>query len=464
MIKFLTPLAKCILLALLTGSTVFCRAQQNPPATGGAPPAKAVTQNQELFTSLDGRFRIALPAQVSGFSSPSVDTPAGQIKGTAFNWRTGLGAYTVTFFDRPGQSEANSKFVFDAIRDQAQVKLKAANEAGKFSERDVSIGGHPGRELRLNSDKILVVVRIYLDGQRMYQVTAFAARDIQFGEAETAAAVRKQDAEMLKVLDSFQLITPAEVATVRAQQARQATPEPLPQTPLTAKRKSDAQDEGLTGKIKMVVSEVEDLSETWEVQGRKPSATDYYNEAGYLVKSESYDYRGNLSDIEVYGYLDGQRAMKSKSIEREYNPPPMAAPPAVASKPQSQYDQRYSYKFDYKYDDAGHLSEKIYYGNSGKVWLRYVYKRKGSELEELVYAADGSLNQRYVSTLDGRGNEVQQTIYNVRDNSVGSRWKYAYEFDAQGNWTRRTAQRQDVTEGEKDYTPADIVYRTITYY
>lgn len=452
------------LLLLTLGCAVSCPAQ-NPPAPKLAVSAK--TNAQDSFTSLDGRFRIALPAEISGLSAPSMETPVGRVTGTMFSWRVASGMYTVTFFDHPEQLEANSKSVFDKMHAPVRVNLKAADTEGKLRERDLKVTGHPGRELRFDTSKALIVIRHYLEGRRMYQVTAATVRDIQPNEAETANALRKQEIEVLKILDSFELITPAQVAEVRAKEALQATPDSLPQTPVVAKLKSDAQDEGLTGKIKTVVTETEDLSGTWSVQGRKPASIEHYNEQGNLVKREFYDSRGNLADISAYGYLDGQRARKTKSIEGGYNPSGMpagmlAGPPS--GKPARKYDERYSYKFTHKYDDEGRLAEETWYGNSGDLWLRYVYKYKGSELEKLVYSANGSLNQRYVSTLDARGNEVEETIYNVAGNTVRSRVKYSYEFDAQGNWTKRTSQRQEVAKGEADFKPGYTTYRTITYY
>jgi hypothetical protein len=444
----------------LTLSYTVSGSAQNQRAANVSPSAKTITQDS--FTSLDGRFRIALPAEISGLGSPSIETPAGRVTGTMFRWRVEHGMYTVTFFDHPEQLEANSKSVFDKMHAPMRENLKVADTDGKLGERDLKVTGHPGRELRFDTSKALIVVRHYLEGRRMYQVTASVVRDIQPNETGTANALRKQEVDVLKILDSFELIAPAEVAEVRAKETLQATPDPLPQTPIVARPKSDAQDEGLTGKIKTVVTETEDRSGTWQVQGRKPASIEHFNKQGNLVKRESYDYRGNLSDIAVYGYLDGQRAMKSESIEREYNPPPMRIAPPAGQSPQK-YDQRYSYKFTHKYDDGGRLTEKIWYGNSGDLWLRYVYKYRESEVEELVYSANGSLNQRYVSTLDNRGNEVEQTNYNVAGNSVRSRVKYSYEFDAQGNWTKRTSQRQDVAKGEDDYKPGYITHRTITY-
>jgi hypothetical protein len=214
------------------------------------------------------------------------------------------------------------------------------------------------------------------------------------------------------------------VATVRKEQAAKAQPSPLPQEPVVPRIGSDAQDEGLRGRVKTVFMESKDLSGTWTVQTRKPNSMDCYNERGNLTKKESYDYKGNLSEVTEYGYLDEARVSNRESIRHEYNPPPMViGPPAGGAKPK--YDPRYSYKFTFKYDDKKRLTEKTWIGNDGKLWLRYVYNYSGNQREELVYSADGSLNQRYLLVLDDNRNEVEKTIFEARDGSIGSKHSYA---------------------------------------
>ena len=117
---------------------------------------------------------------------------------------------------------------------------------------------------------------------------------------------------------------------------------------------------------------------------RKPAAMEYYNERGNLTKREFYDYKGNLFEVMVYGYLDGARVASRKTIQQEYNPPPMiiASPPG-ATRPKS--DPRYSNKFSFHYDDQKRLIEKSWFLSNGELSIRYVYKYSGNQREELVY-------------------------------------------------------------------------------
>jgi hypothetical protein len=226
---------------------------------------------------------------------------------------------------------------------------------------------------------------------------------------------------------------------------------------------SDASDEGLRGHVRTVLTESQDLSGSWSVQGRKRNSFDTYNEQGNTLRSEFYDYKGNLDSITVYGFIDGSRVSASKSIEREYNPPPMIAigpPPGAATK---RSDPRYGYKYEFKYDDKKRLIENTWFHSTGKVWLRYVYKYNGNQKEKLVYSEDGKLNQHYLYTLDDKGNEIAETYFNS-DGSLRFKELFTYEFDAKGNWTKRTTSRLVMKDGREQTEPYSVYFRTITYY
>ena len=58
-----------------------------------------------------------------------------------------------------------------------------------------------------------------------------------------------------------------------------------------------------------------------------------------------------------------------------------------------------------------------------------MYKYSRNQKEELVYSADGSLNQRDLSVPDAKGNEIEETIFEVSGVKVCSKHSYTYEFD-----------------------------------
>jgi hypothetical protein len=442
----------CFLLSLSLCGSIASYAQ-GFQVENNNPPAPVAPKSAENFTSLEGRFTVGLPKQISGFSGVTFDTPKGKVAaGDSYSWRLAGAQYEISYIDKSmtPRASADSKELMRGLSEG--VVAQAASQEGKVLHNgEVTASGLPGREVRVEFPQMYVINRVVAAGDRIYQITAVLKKDTRTLEAAN------------RVLDSFRVLTIADVETAMKKNVEAATPDPLPQEPVAKRPKSDAEDEGLKGRVKTVFTESEDLSGTWTVQGRKPSAMEYYNEQGNLTKREFYDYKGNPSDITVYGYLDGERVSLSRSIGREYNPPPMTVASAPgAAKPK--YDPRYSYKFKFKYDDGGRLLEKAWYMSSGEPWLRYVYNYKGSQMEELVYSADGSLNQKYLSTLDGKGNEIEKVIYETKDNSIRGRYSYSYEFDAKGNWTKRVSSKWGAKEGKEGYQPYSVDYRTITYY
>jgi hypothetical protein len=243
-------------------------------------------------------------------------------------------------------------------------------------------------------------------------------------------------------------------------------PAPLPQSPVVAKLTTDAEDANLKGKVKKVITESEDRSGTWSVQGRKLSSVVYYDQNGALTQRDSYDSQGNPFQITVYGYIDGKRVSSSKIIRYEYDPPSAAAPPGMANaEPPRKGDPRYEYSFEYKYEN-GKLVERQMVFNNGRKAMRYVYKHSPNQVEELVYTDEGKLNQRYLSILDANRNETERTDFGVVDFDIyGDRkYKSSYEFDALGNWVKKTTSKAVTENGVTTWPPYSVHYRTITYY
>lgn len=413
-----------------------------------SPPKPAGT---ETFTSLDSRFSIALPKQISGYNPKSLNTPNGHVEIVTYDWKTAEGVFQVGYTERTIMLESASKTVLTQIRNSI---LAGVGSKGKLiSETDISLNEHPGREMKIDFSDSLSIARFYIVRSRVYQVIA------------SLPAVKKdEEPAAIKILDSFKVLTQDEVEAAVKKQIEEATPKSLPQEPIAKKLKSDAEDKGLKGKIKTVFTEEEDLSGTWMVNKRKPSSTEYYNEQSNLTKEESYDYRGNLASIEVYGYLDGDRVSDEKSIEHEYNPPPMLIAAAPGKSKPTKYDKRFTFKYKYKYDNKGNLKEDILYDNGGKLVTRTVYNLKSNQKEKLVYAEDGSLNQKYFYTLDDKGNEMEETSYNTNDNSIENKYSYTYEFDSHGNWIKQTTSKLDTKDGKSSIIPYSVTYRTVTYY
>lgn len=403
------------------------------------------------FLSLEGHFSIGLPKQQHGFQTLSLPTPFGIARGDAYTWSMKEAVFVVGYADaaEPVDPPDVARKVFEGLRDAAK-RLAAANSGNVRPDKLIELGKYPGIEQRVDLFTGFMIQRTFLVSRRLYQTLTFVK-----------TTQREFESVALKALDTFKLMSDSDIAAMTAKQVAEAEPSPLPQQPVAQRSGSDALDNRLRGKVKTVLEESQDLTGTWSVQTRKRDFLDQYNEQGNLVRRESYDYKGNLDQIVVYGYLDGGRVSHSSSIKREYNPPPLALSSGAGTQ---KSDPRYDYKFEFKYDDKRRLIEKAWFHNSGNRYLRYVYSYKDNQVESLVYSDDGKLNQRSVSLFDKDGNEVERTSFDPRDGARGATHSYVYEFDPQGNWTKRTTSKIVTKDGKSSTEALYVDYRTITYY
>lgn len=404
----------------------------------------------QTFVSTFGRFSIALP-NPTAFGPLTIPTPLGNARGNLFQWETKEATFGVGYGDaaQPLDGPVATKQFFDTATERFN-KVASANSGSVAAVKQLTLDKHQGIEQRVDLFTGEVIQRTYIVSRRVYEVVAVLKNSQQVYESLA-----------LGVLDSFKVLTEADVQAKATQEAAKAEPSPLPQTPVAQRAGSDAIDEGLRGNVKTVTSETQDLSGTSSVPGRKRNSFETYNEQGNKLRTEFYDYQGNLDRIFVYGFIDGSRVADSRTIEHEYNPPRGSAPPPASTGKKS--DPRYHYKFDFKYDDKKRLIEKTWIQNNGDVWLRYVYKYSGNQMENLVYGADGSVNQRYLYKLDDKGNQVEQTIFE-RDGSIRVKRSFTYEFDGKGNWTKRSTSQVVMKDGRAQLEPASVQFRTITYY
>lgn len=249
-----------------------------------------------------------------------------------------------------------------------------------------------------------------------------------------------------------------------AKKIEDATPKALPQSPIVKKIKSDAEDDGLKGKVKSVSETEEDLSGTWVTKGIKMSSETFYDEKGNQVKYVYYDYRGNPSNITVYGYLDGMRVSKSGFINYPYNPPPMMMPRSEKAVPEKPADTRYSVKYEYKYDDKKRLKESVGYRNNGEIINKTVYSYDGNKMESSTFDKDGKLYSKTIDLLDDKSNIIEHTFVYLNKSKPDSITVYTYDsFDEKGNWTKRTIKWKNV-ENNGNKQSNYVEYRKITYY
>jgi len=432
-------------LILILAIATISPAPQEPPLPARQEPPPSVI-GARTFVSLDGRFSISLPER-KGSSALAIPTPFGTAKGQVYQWQTKEATFGVGYadvnqsMDEPG----NSKPFFTA-EEETFKKLATANSGNVAPVKQITLHNHSGIEQRADLFTGTIIQRTYVASRRIYEIIAVLNNNQRGFESVAIGA-----------LDSFKILNDADVQKALSEEAAKAEPSPLPQTPVAERAGSDATDEGLHGRVKNVLTEVQ---EPGPDQPKRRETIDFYNEQGNLVRAESYDERNNLSAISVYGYIDGNRVYPVKDIDHDYDTDLVVTVPATGSK---KFDRRYTQKFTYKYDDKKRLIEEAMFQNNGELWLRYIYKYKGNQKEEVSYSKDGSISQRSLYTLDDKGNPVKETIFSG-DGSISGKQAYTYEFDAQGNWTKRTTSEMQNKDGREQPVLLFTQYRTITYY
>jgi hypothetical protein len=207
-------------------------------------------------------------------------------------------------------------------------------------------------------------------------------------------------------------------------------------------KKTDLEHVGLKGKIKSIKIEEAKLSNKSgkPVEGKRVQLeTQTYGENGMLVKSVRVD-AGARGDY-FYSYdASGNR------LELIRN--------AVS---QSRV------KTEFKYDANGNRIEEVQIGDNGLVGkTTYVYDSKGRCTEKRLFNKQGMFATRtYAYKTDD--NPTEEAEYDSKGGLVGKQ-SYSYELDPTGNWTKRITSRDLVSNGKPVGEPAEVTYRTITYF
>jgi hypothetical protein len=229
------------------------------------------------------------------------------------------------------------------------------------------------------------------------------------------------------------------------------------------KRESDREHDGFVGSVKKVFVEWSPISGgNYPVGSRCRQMTKVYDQDGRLMQHSLYPGACGSDEIKnVYSYApDGSRMEKSQEIRGKDSPPP---PPPMASRSNSEEDKGEP-RMIFKYDlSTGKEVESISVRPSGKIIYKtgYSYDGKGRMIEMTSYDSDGQVSSRRVygysgdervpssfAYYDGKGNVYERTIYSD------------YEFNSQGDWTRR----KETTEERFNRRSVSSMVRKIEYY
>ena len=160
-------------------------------------PALAAAQHSEdwiKYESKEGRYSVMLPSQPTIGSQEA--TTADGVKFTQYKAAVVSGnvAYLIGYFDYA----APMTFTFDKARDGMVTGVNGT----LVSERSISLGGYPGRDLRINAKDENGVeydmrARFYDVDRRIYVVQFIAPKSMEVGAADVMAT---------RYFDSFQVV------------------------------------------------------------------------------------------------------------------------------------------------------------------------------------------------------------------------------------------------------------------
>lgn len=144
------------------------------------------------YTSKEGRYSVQLPAQPSVDSQEATSASGEKFTQYKATLSSGKAIYMIGYFDYP----PTTVFAFDTARDRMMEGVKAT----LLSERSISLGGAPGREVRLLTKilgvEYLMVAKFYDIDRRVYVVQFITPKSDETGVEEKAA----------RYFDSFQVV------------------------------------------------------------------------------------------------------------------------------------------------------------------------------------------------------------------------------------------------------------------
>lgn len=390
---------------------------------------KGQTSSAE-FRSVAGRFGIQLPQQYTDYK-PLASLKVGEqkIDLSIYKWQTRTGQFAVGYGYGYVDFEAQANSFLSDFRKMYLGRL-GANALVKESAR--SIDNHPGLELITEAQDIRTIIRVFFIKNRLYLLTLSLD-----GEQ------RKSEETSEKIFSTFRLLSSAELSAERDRIAQSFEPEALPQEPIVSKAKSDAEDRGLKGKVKQILTE-DDFYYNENLFGNLELVSlEEFNERGNIVKRIKY--YSNLPEIiTVFGYVNGERA--ARQVLKGYRSTFVMGEDGKPKRLNTSETSTQSYKIKYKYDSSGRLEEEtVIYQIIGDKKERTTYKYKDGKLETSFFADNNSLRTKVVAVLDEKNNVVEE-IYSISSTSAGTYSISSGSFETMPS-AATSAQRNSVERG-----------------
>jgi hypothetical protein len=223
-------------------------------------------------------------------------------------------------------------------------------------------------------------------------------------------------------------------------------------------RKSDAESEGLKGKVKKIVVEKTYITNGVE-EDRWLSSVSNYDEKENLTQIERYS-KGKLSSRNTYFDIDNYRAMKTEDfLPRE------GGGGGVGIGRSCTPDNRFTMKRKYEYDSKGNRIEESVYNNCNELTTKLIHKYDDNgfliETKQAITfpgIKPRTSERKTIYKRDNKGSIVELIEEKIYSDSYSN-----YEFDERGNWIERKTKNL-VTVTSKPNETLLVEYRTITYY
>lgn len=412
----------------------------------------ALGQDQNYFASGDGGFGIDLPREgVTVADTPEDESALGV--GKKYSWLTMPDRVFIVSFYRMTEDKPRTPRIVNQLMTSFKNGFLEGVKKNNYAvtEKPYAYKTNRGGEFRVVLPGGISIVRYFVTPTRMYLM-------------QTTVRGHAPETEVLatRALDTFRLL---DAAALKAVKIEEATPAPLPQDPPAKKLRSDLHDKNLKGRIKEIVEDQVTLPGT----RRERAVEQYYDAIGNLIKEINFE-EGYPTNVEVWGYIDGNRVSNSDLIwfDDDQRPPSKEIIQTMMESPAGppegkKIDPRFSNRYAYKYDDLGRLIETSLFDNSGEHTDRTTYTYTAGRREERNFWGHGEEYDHKAYLLDAAGNIIEKTTFDEKG-AIDSRRVYKYEFDATGNWTVQRAFDKKTVRGKTTLRPVWIIYRTITYY
>lgn len=178
---------RVLLISVMLVSMARCAARFDPCGNLWGPSASPSGKVEpQTFTSVEGRFTIGLPKMNA--------EPRGENEKSFKLFVINRAQFEVRYIDFGAELEAPDVSV--PMVERLRNFTRSRGEGQFEVDSEITLAGHPGRELRYRDERGLLIQRIYFVSNRMYLVTALIP-DRMVGCASE---------DVVKTLDTFEII------------------------------------------------------------------------------------------------------------------------------------------------------------------------------------------------------------------------------------------------------------------